>query len=333
MISLKVSETLRDLQGNVTERNTTNYAPMLTELTTTTQRLDAAGKMVFSLVEDTGIAIREGAKVTCRVDDEPLFAGYVFKAERNQKHRVQYTCYDQLRYLKAKASYAFKAISVEDIIRQIAKDFQLKVGELANTGYKIPSLIKDNTACLDIIFAALMETTIQTGKVFIFYDDFGELTLVESKKLKWNKLIGDASLLSEYSYSRSIDSNTYNRIKLARPNSNTGRADTYVSENSETQKQWGVLQLYKVVDENMNAAQIDQLCQTYLKYYDKVWQTLKLSKIIGETKIRAGWFVPVMLSDIENTSKVRYFLAEKVTHKFKGDLHTMDIEVKNIDEV
>ena len=325
MVSLKVTTKYQD------KTIITDYAPCVSKIDTVTQRIDAAGKMTFVLTENQGISIREGSSVLCEVDGGGLFKGYVFKAEKTVGKKVTYTCYDQLRYLKAKASYAFEAMSVEQIIKRIADDFGLQVGTLESTGYKIPSLIKDNESCLDIIFGALQETNIKTGKIFVFYDDLGKLALRESKNLKWNAIIGEGSLLTNYTYSRSLE-NTYNRIKFARPNKATGRADTYITQNSTSQSQWGVLQLYKTIDENMNEAQIDELCKAYLKYYDRVWQTLKVSKVIGYTPFRAGWFVPIQLNDIYN-GDLRLFLAEKVSHHLTGDTHVMDIEVKNYDEV
>ena len=117
---------------------TKDYAPIMEEATYTTNRLDSPGQLSFTLIEKNGIAIPEGAAVYMQVDGFDLFKGYVFSAERSKNRRVKYTAYDQLRYLRAKASYTFVAMSLEDIIRQIAKDFGLRVGELANTGYKIP---------------------------------------------------------------------------------------------------------------------------------------------------------------------------------------------------
>ena len=328
MISLRV-KTKTETENSKTT-TLTDYAPAVNKITVTTQRLDAAGKMQVTIASDK-IDIPEGANIYCEVDGKGLFSGYVFKAEKTQANIVTYTCYDQLRYLKAKASYSFKAMSVSDIIRAIANDFKLKVGDLVETGYKFPSLIKDNTSCLDIIFDALTETTRQTGKIYVFYDDLGSLTLKEADSMKWNAVIGDASLLSTYSYSRSIDQNTYNRVKLVRPNAKTGKAETYVYQDGDTQKKWGVLQLYKVVDENMNAAQIEQTGQVYLAYYNKIWETLKLSKIIGYTPLRAGWIVPVLLSDIDVSLAGRpvMFLCEKVTHTLQDETHLMSIEVKN----
>lgn len=312
---------------------TKDYAPVMTQADFATNRYDSPGKFSFDTVEESGIDIELGSAIYVQDDDVKLFKGYVFSAERSRNGKVKYTAYDQLRYLKAKASYTFVAVSVEDIIRQIAKDFNLEVGELANTGYKIPSMIKENETCLDIIFEALSKTIVQTGKIFVFYDDYGKLTLVEVKKRIWNKLVGDKSLLSDYAYKRSIDSDTYNRVKLARPNSSTGRADVYMYDDSENIRQWGLLQYYDVVDEKLNSAQIEEMCKNYLKYYDRVWQTLSLKKIVGDPQIRAGWVIPVLISTIDSTNVTRFFLTEKVTHKYSGNSHTMDIEVRNFDDL
>ena len=312
---------------------TKDYAPIMVEASCSTNRMNSPGKFSFSTVEDAGIDIELGSAIYVMLEGKKLFKGYVFTAERQRNRKVSYTAYDQLRYLKAKASYTFTAISVEDIIRQIANDFGLKVGKLASTGYKIPSLIAENEECLDIIFDALSQTIVQTGKIFVFYDDYGELTLKEADSLIWNKLIGEKSMLSDYAYQRSIDSDTYNRIKLARPNEDTGRADVFVYEDSDTIGQWGLLQYYDVVDKEFNSAQIQELCQNYLKYYDRVWQTLKLKKVIGAPELRAGWVIPVRINTIDATNTTRFFLTESVTHKLTGNSHTMDIEVKNFNDL
>lgn len=322
-ISLKVSTV------NSAKKTIKDYAPMLAGAECETNRMDAPGKFTFTLVENKGVDIELGSCIRVKLNGKEFFKGYVFTAERTEKHKVKYVAYDQLRYLKAKASYTFKAVTLEDIITKIAKDFGLKVGSLAKTGYKFPSLIKEDESCLDIIFDALSKTIIETGKIFVFYDDYGKLVLKEAKSLKWNRLIGSKNELSQYTYKRDIDKETYNRIKLVRPNKDTGKADTYVHEDTDHIKQWGLLQYYEKVDENLNKAQIDAMCKTYLKYYNKIWQTLTLKNIIGHEKIRAGYIIPVKIEDIDSVDVMRFFLAEKVTHKLDNNSHTMDIEVKN----
>ena len=88
----------------------------------------------------------------------------------------------------------------------------------------------------------------------------------------------------------------------------------YVHEDTETIKQWGLLQYYDEVDKSLNEAQIDQMCAAYLQYYNRVLQTLKL-EAIGLVELRAGMIVPVQLGDIEDLASTRLLLCEKVTHK------------------
>lgn len=283
-------------------------------------------------MESNGISIPEGSSVELSVDGVKMFRGYVFTAEQNRDGEVEYTAYDQLRYLKASASYTFEAMTLGQIIQQIAVDFGLTVGTLADTGYAFPCLIQENESCLNTIFNALSETIYRTGKIFVFYDNAGALTLIEAKDMYLNVLIGDESLATEFTYRRDIDSDTYNRIKLVRPNSETGMADTYIVEDTSTQEKWGLLQYYDQVDENMNEAQIQQMCEMYLQYYNRVVQELSIDAL-GVPGLRAGMIVPVKLSAVDSLSVSRLLLAEKVTHKFDGEDHTMSIDVKSFDNL
>ena len=59
--------------------------------------------------------------------------------------------------------------------------------------------------------------------------------------------------------------------------------------------------------------------------------SLKL-EAIGVPGIRAGMILPVKFKDIEVLAGSRLLLAEKVTHKWDGEFHTMDIEVKSFEQ-
>ena len=90
--------------------------------------MDSPGKLTFTVIEQGGISIPEGSSVDLAVDGVRMFHGYVFTAEQNRDGEVQYTAYDQLRYLKANASYVFEAMTLPQIIQQIAADFGLVCG-------------------------------------------------------------------------------------------------------------------------------------------------------------------------------------------------------------
>lgn len=318
--------------GGATQTAIMDYSTAATKAELTTNRFDSPAKLTFTVLEKNGISIPEGSSVELAVDGVKMFKGYVFTAEQNRDGEVEYTAYDQLRYLKANASYTFEAMTLGQIIQQIAADFDLTCGTLVDTGYAFPCLIQENESCLDKIFKALSETIYRTGKIFVFYDNAGELTLTEARGMYSNVLIGDGSLATDFTYRRDIDSETYNRIKLVRPNEETGMADTYIVEDTDTQTKWGLLQYYDQVDENMNEAQIDQMCQAYLQYYNRVVQELSIDAL-GVPGLRAGMIVPVRISAVDSLSVSRLLLAEKVTHSFDGDDHTMSIDVKNFENL
>ena len=308
------------------------YANLTQDIEYVTQRYDNPRKLTFTCTEKGTINIPEGSSVSFAVDGIPIFKGYVFISERNRDGETTYTAYDQLRYLKANASYVFEAMTLGQIIQQIAADFNLVCGTLEDTGYAFPCLVKENESCLDIIFDALTETIYRTGKIYVFYDDNGALTLTEAKNLYVNTLIGDGSLVTDYTYKRDIDSDTYNRIKLVRANSNTGKADVYTHEDTDTIAKWGLLQYYDEVDENMNEAQIDQMCQAYLEYYNRVLQTVTIDAM-GVIGVRAGTILPIRIGNIVDLQVSRLLLAEKVTHNFENDVHTMSVEVKDFQQL
>ena len=314
--------------GGATQTVISDYANAAEKIELTTNRLDTPAQLSFTCLEKSGIGIPEGSSVELSVDGIKMFKGYIFTSERNSNGEVSYVARDQLRYLKANASYSFEEMSLSQIIRQIATDFGLTCGSLEETGYTFPYFLKENENCLEIIFDALSQTIIQTGKIYNFYDNAGALALTEAKNMYSAVMIGDGSLATDYTYKRDIDSNTYNRIKLVRKNEETGRTDAYLHEDTETIKKWGLLQYYDEVDENMNEAQIDQMCAQYLQYYNRVLQTLKV-EALGVPGLRAGMIIPVKIGAVDVLSASRLLIIERITHIFEGDDHTMSIEVKD----
>ena len=331
-VSLIVQTTVLNDSNEIIRTIQTDYADVASKIELTTQRFDNPASLSFTYLEDSGIAISEGSSVELSVSGKKLFKGYVFTAERNREGEVSYTARDQLRYLKANASYLFQNMSLPQIIQRIAEDFGLTVGEMEEPGYVFPYLDKENETCMDIIFDAVSQAIVQTGKIYNFYDDCGKLTLKEAKNMYIQTMIGDKSLVTDYTYKRDIDSDTYNRVKLVRKNEKSGRTDVYIHEDTDTIKTWGLLQYYDEVDENLNEAQIDEMCKQYLQYYNRVLQTITIDAI-GIPGLRAGMIIPVKLGTIKELSVVRLMLTEKVTHTFEDGGHTMSIEVKDFSQL
>lgn len=307
-----------------------DYAPVAQKVDYTTNRNGSAGKLTFSYVQQKTINLTEGAKVQFYVDGQEIFLGFVFVIEQDRWGIVSVTAYDQLRYLKSNASYSFVGKKLGEIIQQIATDMQLQVGTLEDTGYVIPTLTKENTECLDIIDYGLQVTQYNTGKTFVFYDDFGKLSLRESKNMMSDILIGNGSIITDYSYKSDIDSDTYNQVKLVRPNKETGQGDTYIFNDNTTIKKWGLLQKYEKVDENLNEAQISQQGNIMMAYYNRVLKTISIDGVGGVPRLKAGAMAMFKIKDVPELSTGLFLLLDKVKHTFTDGGHTMSIEAKII---
>lgn len=295
------------------------------EFTYTTDRTGSPGKLEFTLLKTEGISFSEGDAVRVSVDGQLVFYGWVFTKSKDRWNVITVTCYDRLRYLKASASYAFYGQTAGDIIKQIAADFQLEVSEIENTGYKIPSLIEEEQSCLDIISDAIQQTLLNTGKIYVMFDDGKGICFKEAGNMKSNAVIGDGSLLTEYTYKTDIDEQTYNSVKLARPNESTGKTDIFIAQDSNNIKRWGLLQLYQSVDEEMNAAQVKARAMTTLKYYNQRMRTLSVDSL-GVLGLRAGMMVFMDIKGLGDINLKQYVLLEKVTHTFSNDTHTMSYD-------
>lgn len=294
-----------------------------------TNRTDSPGKFTFTLQKAGDIDFLEGDVVRFSVDGQLQFYGWVFTKEKDRWGVIDVTCYDRIRYLKANASYSFYNMTAADIIKQIAGDLQVDVSDLDVPPYAIPSLIEEDQSCLDIIGSAVQQTLLNTGDIYVFYDDGNGLCLKRPEDMMSNVMIGDLSLLTEYTYKTDIDEQTYNSVKLARPNEETGRADVFIAQDSYNIGQWGLLQLYQTVDGDMNDAQIQAQATASLEYYNRRLRTLKVDSL-GVPGLRAGQMILMRIKELGDISLDQYVLLEKVTHTWENNLHTMSFETLEI---
>ena len=63
------------------------------------------------------------------------------------------------------------------MLRQIAADLQIDVGQVADTGYAIPDFYKEDESCLDILGEAIQQTLLNTGNIYVLFDDGNGLAL------------------------------------------------------------------------------------------------------------------------------------------------------------
>ena len=289
-------------------------------------RTGTATKMDFTVLKDNIVVYHEGDSVEFYDEDIPVFKGYIFTKTINEKNEIKTVAYEQLRYLKAKQSYAFKGETLKQIITIIANQLKLQVGEIEDIQYRTPYYYHEDKGLFDIITHHVSQAKLQAGTEINFFDDFGKLTVKRADNMISKYKIGVESFATGYNYKTDIDSETYNLIKLVRPNKSTGKADLYIAKNEENIKKWGVLQYYEVMNENLNAAQIKDYLNLLFNYSNKVFRTLSL-EAIGIPGLRAGNTIYIDIPTIGDISINKSLLIDSVKHKYKNSEHTMSLEM------
>lgn len=313
----------------ITEKRTGNLwdcAPIVEKVELTTERTGSPGTLKFTLIKAGDISFVEGDEVVFSVDGQRLFYGWVFTKSKDRWGVIDVTCYDRIRYLKANASYNFYGLTAGEILTQIAEDFALPLGQIEDTGYKIPSLIEQDKSCIDMINDALNQTLLNTNRVYVFFDTPEGLCLRAAENMISDVLLGDRSLVTDYTYKTDIDQQTYNSVKLVQPNKETGKGDVYEAVDSGNIGRWGLLRLYQQVDEDLNQAQIKAQAEATLRYYNRRLRTLSLESI-GVVGLRAGQMVYVRIQNLGDVDLSSYVLIDRASHTFENDTHTMSLDL------
>lgn len=279
----------------------------------TWERKNVPGRLEFRVIKDQVISFAEGDLVKLLIDDAPMFQGFVFTKKRNKDGTINVTAYDQLRYLKNKDTITEENLTASDLLKRIAKDFRLQLGMVEDTGYTIETIVEENQTLFDIIQYALDETLMNTKKLFILYDDCGSLTLKNIETLKTDLLI-DAETAEDFDYESSIDTQTYNKVKIAFNNEKIGKRDLYVVQDGEHMNQWGVLQYF---EESKTEAGVIAKADALLGLYNQKTRRLTIKNALGDKRIRAGSAVMISLN-LGDIIANQFLMVEKVTHNFKG---------------
>lgn len=288
-----------------------------------TQRKGQPGKCSFTLLADRVLKIEEGNAVRLDVGAVPVFFGFIFERSWSRDGQMKVTAYDQLRYLKNTDSYNYEDKTAGEVIQMIAADFNLRVGELEDTGFRIQSRVEKDKALFDIILTAMDYTMIHTGKIFVLYDDVGKLTLKSVENMKLSLMI-DGAAAQDYDYKVSIDSNTYNQIKLYRDNDESKNRDVYMTKHTENVNKWGILQLSESIDKGVDGQAV---AERYLTLYNRPGRSLSVKGAFGDIRVRAGCLLPVFL-DLGDMELKNYLLIESVKHTIDQGVHTMDLTLR-----
>lgn len=300
------------------------YIPVVEEgITWQTERKGSPGELKFNVLKDAAINFTEGNAVRMKVDGKNVFYGFIFSKKRGKEGIISVTAYDQLRYFKNKDTYVYTNKTAGEFIKMLASDFQMQTGTLEDTGYKIPSRVEENEELFEMVKNALDMTLENKKQMYVMFDDFGKITLKNISSMILNLLIDEESG-ENFTYTSSIDTNTFNKVKLTYENEDTGKRDVYIAQDSNNINNWGVLQYFDTLQKGENGkAKADAL----LALYNKKTRNLSISKALGDTRVRAGCMVVVQLN-LGDVNVKNLMLVEKCKHTFSESEHFMDLTLR-----
>lgn len=297
------------------------YTPLVLDgITWQTERKGSPGQLQFSVLKDDIIDFQEGNRVSLKVDKKEVFFGYVFSKKRNNDKIIKVVAYDQLRYFKNKDIYQIEDVTASEFLKRVIYDFNLEEGEIEDTKYVMPPKLEDNTAIYDMILSALQSTCTHTGEHYTLFDDFGKISLKSIPSMKVDFLINE-NMAENFDYTSSIDSKTYNRVKLKNENAKEGERNIVSSDDPENMAKWGILQLFETVQEGANPKeQADGL----LKLHNTKTRNLSISNVYGDLRVRAGCLITVDLG-LGDMNLASHMLVESCKHTFETNAHFMDL--------
>ncbi|HWP51045.1 MAG TPA: hypothetical protein VN626_05025 [Clostridia bacterium] len=266
----------------------------------------------------------EGSVVTFSHNGANVFYGFLFTSKAGPKS-ISCTAYDQMRYLKAQDFMNRKGETLDAFCKRIFATVseRISTGQIDSTGAVLSDKIFDDKTYLDMIYESISESLYLNGYYYTLRDEFGALTLRDVYDLRLGLIIGDGSLATDYSYTRSIDSDTYNAIKVGQDNQNTGQRDIYVVQDSANIAQWGKLMLYKTVSDQ-NEAQLKALAANILAIKNRTTETLSVY-CTGDLRVRAGVGLKAEISSI---GVDLWAIVNQATHSFEGNNHTMRLDLQ-----
>ena len=301
------------------------------DVTWETQLTGQAGKLSFNYVRQPDVTFSEGSVVRFTVNTQGVFYGYIFTQSESESSSVSVTAYDQLRYLKNKDTYVFseKTETASTIFEKVCKDFNLSYRVVDSSTYRLTARVHDDKTLFEIIETGIDETLAFNAQWYMIRDNFGVLEFCELNRLKTNLVIGDASLLTGYTFESSIDSDTYNQIKLSQENKDTQKREVYIVRDSSTMKTWGTLQYTEKVDEDVNPSQIEELANRLLRAKNRITKTLQVT-CIGDLRVSSGNGVVLSIADLvdNGVANNEYYLVTSATHSFGNNEHTMTLELQ-----
>lgn len=309
-----------------------------TDIQWTTDIGFAAGELRFTLIEvNEGFFPSNGDTVSFQWDGNKTFFGYVFSINYKSDETIEVVAYDRLRYLKNQDTIVWPVGNALQRFNAIMDRTATPHGNLATATTNLPAEVSDGKTYFDMLQSAFDATLSASGNRYALRDYYGQVQLIRvassngaSISDKTNTIVGDQSLLIDFTFGSSIDE-LYNVVKLIRETEDEQKRTVYTTSTASaesSQVKYGTLQVVEKADDKLNESQMKDRANQLLRQYNRDKVTLNLNAV-GSLDIRAGTRFYISIQDLKDVGVgTREVLATKVTHDFRSDwTMTIDAEI------
>ncbi len=258
------------------------------------------------------ININVGDNIQLIHDNVNLFTGIVWNIPRQTSGKsIDISCKSYGIYLKKNSGFYKFNCTPESAVQQIAKDFNIELGQVATTGITVKRNFFGNSL-YDIIMTMY---SLANDKKYIALYDKNKLIIVEKGTLITKPIKSGYNLLT-LSYNDTLENMT-NRVYVY--NKDNILIDT-ISNNTDITN-YGILSNYVKADDSNYKEQANKL----LNSLDQEIQV----QCIGDTSYAVG--KSVMLEEPYTKVKGRFYIDED-SHIFKNGIYTnkLALNFKNI---
>lgn len=289
------------------------------------------GTLTFNFVEVDNLIPDYGDFIRFRFQSQNIFIGRIFTKTRSPDGIMKITAYDQMRFLKTVATYVFLGRTSSQIFDRICRDFSIRNRIVDTSTNILGRRVYNNDPLYKILNNALAETRENHNNQFIIRDNFGVLEHVHINTLQTTLVLGDRSMATGFNFQGSIDSDTYNRIRLTREEQEGRMRLTVTERDSANMQRWGHLEYHETVDEKLNRAQMTRRAQQLLRTKNRPTRTLSMTAL-GDARIQAGKGVVLNLTQLreEGFSTNQRAVVTGCTHNWTSKQHAMNLKLTMI---
>lgn len=314
----------------------------------TTEQQGSPAKLEFTVLKFTDgdqLAFNEGAVVIFKYKGQEVFRGRIFIKQRDKDHHIACIAYDSLRYFKNKMNPRVYNMHTGTTTTKIlntlcsSNDNSFAKGEFEDS----KQIVTWNEVSPQTLFDIVKEASEQSyvtdpnHTIYTLYDEGGKLYYKSQESMKLNLLI-DKNTLENFSYTTSIDEETYNRVLLYwgdDEGSTTTKKKTtdeermaaglYSVQSDENIDAWGVLQYTEKIDSR--SSNYKDMAEKLLQTHNQKTRDLSLQGALGDVRVRAGSSVLIDL-DLGDVAPKKYVFVTKARHTFEHKHHSMDLDVE-----